>query len=336
MMPSIDRDIRRQTVALVIPLYNEEELIPLLIDEVESFRAGHPEVTRVILVDDGSSDRTAALIRERTDGLEGYVLLRFSRNFGHQLAITAGMHVADTDAAVILDGDLQDPLSVVATMIAKWREGYDVVYGVRKERQGEGPLKRHTARFFYRFFQRMTDVDAPLDAGDFRLVSRAVLDAYRRIEEQQPYVRGIIAWLGFNQIGVPYDRPPRAAGKSKYPLKRSLQLALDGIASFSGRPLRYAVRIGLFVAALSVLGLVWVVLAKYAWGDTIPGWSSIIFVAFFFGGLQLFFLGVVGSYLARVYEEVKARPRYLVRERWSSSGVSEPSSTVSSSATPYQ
>lgn len=330
MTPSLSPHISRETVALVIPLYNEEEVVPRLVDAIEAFRTEHSEVMRVICIDDGSTDRTAYVLRERTVGLKGYLMLRFSRNFGHQLAITAGMHAADTDAAVILDGDLQDPLHIVGEMIVKWREGYDVVYGVRRERRGESPLKRLTARFFYRFFQRMTDVDAPLDAGDFRLVSRAVLDAYRRIEEQQPYVRGIIAWLGFNQIGVEYDRPPRAAGKSKYPLKRSLQLALDGIASFSGRPLRYAVRIGLSVASLSVLGLFWVILAKYAWGDTIPGWSSIIFVAFFFGGLQLFFLGVVGSYLARVYEEVKARPRYLVRERWSSTmaeGVAPPAET---------
>ena len=203
-------------------------------------------------------------------------------------------------------------------MIARWREGYDVVYGVRREREGDDLLKRTTARLFYRFFQRITDIDAPLDAGDFRLVSRPVLDAYRRMEEQQPYVRGLIAWLGFNQIGVEYVRPARAAGKSKYPIRKAFQLALDGIASFSSRPLRYAVRIGVAVAMLSVLGLIWVLLAKYVFHNTIPGWTSIIFVAFFFGGLQLFFLGVVGSYLARVYDEVKGRPRYIIRERWTS------------------
>ncbi|QXD15269.1 glycosyltransferase family 2 protein [Rhodocaloribacter litoris] len=320
LQPHSTRPGRRETVAFVIPLYNEEEVLPVLIREVEAYRAAHPEVTEVVLVDDGSTDGTASLIRSLTEGRPGYVLLRFSRNFGHQLAITAGMHCVSADAAVVLDGDLQDPLDVVTQMIEKWRQGFDVVYGIRRERHGDGLLKRWTARLFYRLFQHLTDVDAPLDAGDFRLVSRPVLDAYRQIEEHQPYVRGLIAWLGFNQTGVFYDRPPRAAGRSKYPLRRSLRLAFDGIASFSVRPLRYAVRLGLLVAALSVIGLVWVLLAKYAFGNTIPGWSSLIFAAFFFGGLQLFFLGVVGSYLARVYEEVKARPRYVVRERW----VSEP------------
>ncbi|WP_456430243.1 glycosyltransferase family 2 protein [Rhodocaloribacter sp.] len=309
---------RRETVAFVIPLYNEEEVFPMLFREIEAFRRAHPEVTEVVFIDDGSTDGTAERVRTLTEGRPGYVLLRFSRNFGHQLAITAGMNFVTADAAVILDGDLQDPLSVVEEMIARWREGYDVVYGVRREREGDDLLKRTTARLFYRFFQRITDIDAPLDAGDFRLVSRAVLDAYRQMEEQQPYVRGLIAWLGFNQIGVEYVRPARAAGTSKYPIRKAFRLALDGIASFSSRPLRYAVRIGVGVAMLSVVGLVWVLLAKYVFHNTLPGWTSIIFVAFFFGGLQLFFLGVVGSYLARVYDEVKARPRYVIRERWTS------------------
>ncbi len=316
-MPRAPED-RRQQVALVIPLYNEEEVLPLLIERIEAFRAVCPDVSEVVLVDDGSTDGTARLVQSLTAGRPGYVLLRFSRNFGHQLAITAGMHCVTADAAVILDADLQDPLEVVPRMIAKWREGYDVVYGVRRTRTGDAPLKKWTARLYYRLFQRLTEVDAPLDAGDFRLVSRPVLEAYRQIGEQQPYVRGLIAWLGFNQTGVVYDRPPRAAGQSKYPLRKSLKLALDGLASFSGRPLRYAVRLGLAVAALSVAGLVWVLLAKYVFHNTVPGWSSLIFVAFFFGGMQLFFLGIVGSYLARVYDEVKARPRYIIRERWCS------------------
>ncbi len=317
-MEAVTQAVRRETVAFIIPLYNEEAVFPRLLEEIEAFRTHHPEVTQVFFVDDGSTDQTAKLVRSMTEDKDGYMLLRFSRNFGHQLAITAGMNFVTTDAAVILDGDLQDPLHVVAEMIEKWREGYDVVYGVRHERPGDGFFKRHTTRLFYRFFQRMTDIGAPLDAGDFRLVSRAVLDAYREIHEQQPFVRGLIAWLGFNQIGVPYERPPRAAGVSKYPFRKLLQLAFDGLASFSGRPLRYAVRLGLLVSACSLLGLVVVVILKLRMGNIIPGWSSLIFAAFFFGGLQLFFLGVVGSYLARVYDEVKARPRYVIRDFWQS------------------
>ena len=308
----------RETVAFIIPLYNEEEVFPILFREIEAYRKHHPELVQVVFIDDGSTDGTARLLRTLTQEKSGYTMLRFSRNFGHQLAITAGMNFVKTDAVVILDADLQDPLYVITEMIEKWREGYDVVYGVRKEREGETYLQRVTARIFYRFFQRMTDVGAPLDAGDFRLLSRPVLDAYKQIHEHQPYVRGLVAWLGFNQTGVTYDRPPRAAGASKYPWRKRMQLALDGIASFSGRPLRYAVRLGLGVSALSFLGLLWVIIVKYGFNNTLPGWSSLIFVAFFFGGLQLFFLGIVGSYLARVYEEVKARPRYIVRELWTS------------------
>ncbi|MFT5142344.1 MAG: glycosyltransferase involved in cell wall biosynthesis [Rhodothermales bacterium] len=306
----------RETVALVIPLYNEEAVLPTLVLQIEFFRSENPEVTQIVFVDDGSRDNTAALARRLVSDLSGYVLVSFSRNFGHQLAVTAGMHFATTDAAVILDADLQDPLPVVSSMIQKWREGFDVVYGVRRRREGDSFLQRFTAGVFYRVFRRVTDVDAPLDTGDFRLVSRAVLDAYEKLGEQQPYVRGLISWLGFNQTGVQYDRAPRTGGVSKYSWRDRMSLAMDGIASFSGRPLRFAVRLGLVVSGLSVIGLIWVLVARLATDTTVPGWASILFVGFFFGGMQIFFLGVVGSYVARVYDEVKGRPRYLVRDIW--------------------
>lgn len=307
----------RETLAFIIPLYNEEDVLPLLVTELERFRAAHPEVTQVVFVDDGSTDRTASLVRELTDDRRGYTLLRFSRNFGHQLAITAGLHIVETDAAVVMDADLQDPLSVVDEMIAKWRAGYDVVYGIRRDRQGEASWKRAATYLFYRFFQRMSDVEAPLDTGDFRLVSRPVIEAFKRLEEQQPYVRGLIAWLGFNQIGIEYSRPARAAGGTKYPLRKLWRLATDGLTAFSDRPLRSAAGIGFLVSALSVVGLLWVVAGKLFF-DLPAGWPSLIFAAFFFGGLQLFFLGVVGTYLARVYAEVKGRPRFIVRDVWRS------------------
>ncbi len=311
-------DARRETVALVIPLFNEEAVLPLLLRELEAYRAAHPEVVQVVFIDDGSRDRTAALVRDRTAGKPGYVLLRFSRNFGHQLAVTAGMDFVQADAAVILDADLQDPLWVVTEMIDKWRAGYDVVYGVRKRREGEPWFKRTATRLFYRFFRRLTDIDAPLDAGDFRLVARPVLEAYRRLQEQQPYVRGLVSWLGFNQTGVDYVRPARAAGETKYPFRKLLRLALDGVFSFTDKPLRYAVRIGLLVSALAVVGLGWVLVQTFVVGVSVSGWASVIFALFFFSGVQLYFLGIVGAYLARVYEEVKARPRYIVREQWTS------------------
>jgi len=299
----------------------------MLIDEIETFRASHPDVTEVVLIDDGSRDGTADQVRRLTGNLPGYTLIRFSRNFGHQIAITAGMEYVSTDAAVIMDADLQDPLKVVEQMIAAWREGYDVVYGIRDEREGETLFKRAATFLFYRFFDRMSDVDVPLDTGDFRLVGREVLDAYRGLTERQPFVRGLVAWLGFNQTGIRYARPARAAGTTKYPFRKLWRLATDGITSFSDKPLWYAAAIGMSIALLSGVGLVWVLLQKYAFDVEVAGWSSLIFAAFFFGGVQLFFLGIVGAYLARVYEEVKKRPRYVLRDVWTSEeAVREPSS----------
>lgn len=311
-------DARRDTVALVVPLYNEQDVLPSLIREIEAFREDRPTVDQVVFVDDGSTDRTAELAKSLTEGREGYVLLRFSRNFGHQLAVTAGLHFVTSDAAVVLDADLQDPLPVIDRMIERWREGFDVVYGIRRTRAADSWMQRLTAGLYYRIFRRVTGVDSPVDAGDFRLMSRAVLEAYRGFEERQPYVRGLVAWLGFNQVGVEYDRPARVAGHSKYAWRDRFRLGLDGLASFSGRPLRYAVRIGVAVAGLAFAGLVWVLVEKLVFGGTVPGWASLTFVGFFFGGVQLFFLGVVGSYVARVYDEVKGRPRFVIREKWDS------------------
>ncbi len=317
----------RETVALVIPLYNEEEMLPLLLEALEAHRAAHPEIVRVIFVDDGSTDRTFERARAGASGRAGYTLVRFSRNFGHQVAITAGMHLVREDAAIVLDADLQDPLSVTPRMVALWREGYDVVYGVRAQREGETWFKLTTARLFYRLFRWMTELDMPLDAGDFRLVSRRVLDAYRQIGEQQPFVRGLISWLGFNQIGIPYERAARAAGSTKYPLVRMLRLAVNSLTSFSDKPLRLAVLLGLGSTAIAILGLIWVLVVKLILEGAVSGWASLIFVTLFFGGLQVLFLGIVGLYLDRVYQEVKGRPRYLVQEVWDSAAGSPPVAT---------
>lgn len=303
-----------ETVALVIPLYNEEAVLPLLIEEVERFRASRPEVTQVVLVNDGSRDSTLALARRLTEGRRGYVLVAFARNFGHQLAVTAGLHLVETDAAIILDADLQDPLDVAGRMIDRWREGYDVVYGVREARAGETAFKKATAAVFYRFFRWATDLEMPLDAGDFRLMSRRVIEAYRQLGEQQPFVRGLVSWLGFNQVGLPYQRAPRAAGETKYPLRKMLRFALTGLTAFSDKPLRLAVWLGFAAAALAAVGIVWVLVVRLVLGEAIPGWASTVLPAFFFGGVQLFFLGVLGLYLGRVFDEVRGRPRYVVQE----------------------
>ncbi|NND73352.1 MAG: glycosyltransferase family 2 protein [Rhodothermales bacterium] len=306
----------RQSIAIIIPVYNEEAVLPALIEQLNEFRSSRPVIDNIIFVDDGSEDNSAEIICELTAGTSGYTLLRLSRNFGHQLAITAGINAATADAAVIMDADLQDPLHVLDDMILEWQNGYDVVYGIREDRHGESFLKKKTAELFYSVFKKVANIDAPRNVGDFRLVSRKVMDAFAQIREQQPFVRGLMSWVGFRQTGVTYTRPERAAGRSKYSFRKSWNLAIDGIISFSDRPLRYAVRLGLLVSTLSILGLVWIVAEKFFDSGTIPGWASIIFAAFFFGGLQLFFLGIVGEYLARVYAEVKGRPRYIVMEKW--------------------
>lgn len=316
-------DESRTTVAFVIPVYNEEEVVPHLVREVERYRQDHPFVTQVIVVDDGSTDGTVSELKRLTKEIPGYTVVSFSRNFGHQLAITAGLDHVDADAAVILDADLQDPLAVVTEMVSYWRAGYDVAYGMRRQRKGESVLKRLTAAAFYRFFRLMTDVEMPLDTGDFRLVSRRVIEEYRRLDEQRPFVRALVSWLGFSQIAVPYDREERVAGRPKYTYRRLMQMAVDGLASFSDKPLRIAVRAGLVVSVLAALGgTVWAVTAKYVFGTPVTGWASLMIVIVFFGGLNLFFLGLVGSYLARVFEQTKGRPRYIVRGQWDSAGQS--------------
>ena len=293
----------------------------MLLDALARFQASRDERVSVLFVDDGSRDGSVPCIQSDKSTLKDVRLVSFSRNFGHQIAVTAGLNLCTADAAIVMDADLQDPLEVAGRMMDVWKEGYDVVYGRRLMREKVGWFERVTARLYYRFFRSFTGVDAPLDTGDFRLISRPVLEAYKEMGEQQPYVRGLISWLGFRQTAVDYVRPGRAAGTTKYPWRRRFDLALDGLASFSGKPLRFAMRLGLFISAGSVLGLVWVLLTKYVFQTAITGWASLIFAAFFFGGLQLFFLGVMGSYLARVYDEVKGRPRYVIQSSWQSEGV---------------
>lgn len=299
-------------------MFNESAAAGTLVAAIERYRATRAHVSEVILVDDGSTDGTGNQLRELLAGLRGYRIVSFSRNFGHQLAITAGLEHVTSDAAVVLDADLQDPLSVVDEMIEQWRQGFDVVYGIRRSRGGESALMTRLRHTYYVFFQRFTGLDAPLDVGDFRLLSRPVLQAFGTLREQQPYVRGLISWLGFNQIGIEYDRPGRGEGSSKYTYRKLVRLAGHGLSSFSNKPLKYAVRLGLATSMLSVVGLIWAVVVKLVEPGLVSGWASLIFVAFFFGGLNLFFLGVVGSYLGRVYDEVKARPRYVIAEIWTS------------------
>jgi dolichol-phosphate mannosyltransferase len=300
--------------SLVVPIYNEDESISELVHRLEVLIDKLDGEAEVILVDDGSTDGSYELMRSAREKDPRFKLLRLSRNFGHQVAVTAGLDVAAGNAVIVMDADLQDPPEVALELAARWRDGYDVVYAVREEREGDTPLKRATASLFYRLFRKMSDVDVPLDVGDFRLVDRRALEAFRSMRESNRYVRGMFSWIGFRQVGVPFRRDERFAGETKYPLRKMLKFATDGIVSFSAYPLRLALNLGFLVSAFSfLLGLVFLI-SKFAGFYSVPGLASIAVFVAFLGGIQLLLIGIMGEYVARIHDEVKGRPLYLVSD----------------------
>jgi dolichol-phosphate mannosyltransferase len=306
-----------KTLSIVVPFLDEEQNLPRLYERVCNAMAKEPEQFEIIFVDDGSSDGSAAWVAEqaRTDGRVR--LLRLSRNFGHQIAITAGLDHASGDATVIIDADLQDPPEVIPVLLARWREGFEVVYAARETRAGETWLKRLLAAMFYRSFRRMTsgDVEMPLDAGDFRLVDARVVAALRRVRELHRFMRGLTSWVGFRQCAVRYHRAAREAGETKYPVRKSVRLAIDAITSFSGAPLRWMMVGGLLISVLGGGLATWYVVGRILYPQSSqPGWATLISVVLFMGGLQLACLGLLGLYVGRTFEQTKGRPLYLVRE----------------------
>jgi dolichol-phosphate mannosyltransferase len=300
-------------LSVVVTVYNEEESVPELYRRLTAALSGVVRSFEVVLVDDGSNDRTWEIIRElaaRDGRVKG---LSFSRNFGHQMAFTAGLDHADGDAVVIMDADLQDPPELLPELVRRWREGYDVVYAVRARRHGETAFKLFTAAAFYRLLRRITHVDIPVDTGDFRLMSRKAVEAFHRMPERHRFTRGMVAWLGFRQVGVPYARSARHAGETKYPLRKMLRLASDGITSFSYVPLQLASWLGLAVSGAALLALVVAVTVRVG-GGSIPAWAIAAAALALLGGVQLVAVGLVGEYLGRVLDEVKRRPLYLVRD----------------------
>jgi dolichol-phosphate mannosyltransferase len=274
--------------------------------------AGEPY--ELIFVNDGSKDRTVELVNLIAECDPNVRLVDFSRNFGHQIAISAGMDYAKGDAVVVIDADLQDPPSVILAMIEKWKEGYEVVYGRRLKRKGETLFKKLTAKAFYRLLRSMTNVDIPLDTGDFRLIDRKVCDVLRGLKEKNRFVRGLISWIGFRQTSVEYVREERFAGETKYPLKKMISFALDGITSFSYKPLKIATYLG-FLLSLSSFAYLLIVLYQGFFTDTTqPGWATIVVLNLLFNGIILILLGVIGEYIGRIYDESKDRPLYIVRE----------------------
>jgi len=270
----------------------------------------------LVYVDDGSTDSTPSILRALQQQDTRVRVIRFSRNFGHQIAITAGLEHAGGDAVVVIDADLQDPPEVIMEFLKKWEEGHEVVYGVRTERDGESAFKLWTAKIFYRLINRLSDTRIPLDTGDFRLLDRKVVDALLSMPERDRYVRGMISWLGFSQCAVPYHRAARTAGVTKFSVWRMLHFATDGVVSFSILPLRLATWTGFLASGGALLGIIAVVLEKYLHvTGLVQGWSSTVIAVLFMGGVQLVCLGIIGEYIGRAYGEVKRRPLYIVQER---------------------
>jgi dolichol-phosphate mannosyltransferase len=310
----------RPTLSLVIPIFNEELVIPELDRRLRAFLGevggGVGESWEVVFIDDGSKDQSLSMLRALAANEPRYKVIALARNFGHQMAITAGVDAADGDAVVVMDADLQDPPEVVRAMVAKWREGLDVVYGVREKRHGETWFKRLTAALFYRFLRAMLGgVKIPVDAGDFRLMSRPVILTLRALREHHRFVRGMVAWVGFRQGEVRYERPARFAGETKYPLKRMIKFAIDGITSFSIVPLRMATWLGVCAGFLAIITVGWAIYTKLFVKGVVTGWTTIMIAVAFGSSAQLLMTGVLGEYVGRIYEEVKRRPLYVVAER---------------------
>lgn len=300
--------------SLIVPVLNEELVLPSLMDRLDKLLDELDGPAEVLFVDDGSTDASADLIAAKARRDPRFRLISFTRNFGHQVAITAGMDRAAGQAVIVLDADLQDPPELVLAMIDKWREGYQIVYAERIARHGETWLKRWTADIFYRLLRRLASVDIPANVGDFRLVDRRAIDVFRRMSERDPFVRGMFAWMGFRQTAVQYERPPRALGETKYPLHKMISLGLHGVIGFSDVPLRIALWTGFLVSTIAGLLAIYVVLLVIYDYTLVPGWASTMVVVSFLSGINLFMTGIVGLYVGRIHAEAKKRPLYVIAE----------------------
>jgi dolichol-phosphate mannosyltransferase len=300
--------------SIIAPIYNEFENIPELYRRVSEVMNSTGEAWELILVDDGCSDGSTDRIRELAAKDKKVRPVVFARNFGHQIAVTAGMDYSRGQAIVVIDADLQDPPEVILELIKKWKEGYEVVYAVRAEREGESWFKLATASLFYRLIYRITDVKIPLDTGDFRLLDRKIVDVMNQMREKHRFLRGMSAWIGFKQVGVEYKRAARVAGVTKYPFKKMLKLALNAITGFSYFPLQVATYVGFFSAGISILAIPVVAGLRIAGSQFFGGQATTLIAVLFLGGVQLISLGILGEYIGRLYDEAKGRPLYIVRD----------------------
>lgn len=301
-------------ISAIIPSYNEQENVGLMYERMSKVLSKISDDYEIIYVNDCSRDETLLRIKALAEKDKHVKYVSFSRNFGHQIAVSAGLDVCQGDAVVIIDGDLQDPPELIEQMYEKYKEGYKVVYARRTSRDGETWFKKFTAKMFYRILASMTSIDIPVDVGDFRLIDKVIVKHLRNMPEKSKYIRGQISWIGYKQTFVDYHRDARIYGTTNYPLKKMLRFALDGITAFSDKPLKIASGLGIFSAIVSLLALVYALVSHFCFNNTITGWTSLILSVLFIGGVQLITIGIIGEYIARINNDVRNRPLYIVEE----------------------
>lgn len=303
-----------KTLSIIIPIYNEVQIIPELHRRLTNAAKEITEDYELIFINDGSRDNSLNELKKVAQQDSKSFFINFSRNFGHQIAVTAGIDHCKGEAIAIIDGDLQDPPELIPEMYRKHKEGYEVVYARRETREGESFFKKFTAKMFYRTLRNLTSVDIPLDTGDFRLIDRRIVDVLKQMPEQNKFLRGQIAWLGFRQTAVYFNRDKRKFGKSGYPLSKMLKFAMDGITSFSDKPLEFVTRLGFIISGLSFLIILYAVFSHFLLKETITGWTSLIISSMFIGGVQLISIGIIGEYISRINKNVLQRPLYIIWE----------------------
>ncbi|MFK7774893.1 MAG: glycosyltransferase family 2 protein [Saprospiraceae bacterium] len=301
-------------ISVIIPVYNEEKNIQNLYNRLSQVMQNLEVTYELIFVNDGSKDASIGLIKVLSNKNKEVKYIDFSRNFGHQIAVTAGLDKTSGDAVVIIDADLQDPPELIAEMYQKRKEGFEVIYAKRKNRKGESFLKLWTARVFYRLLAKMTSISIPVDTGDFRMIDKKIVEVLREMPEKNKYLRGQISWVGFNQTFVEYDRQERQAGATGYTYRKMLHFALDGITAFSDVPLKIVTYFGFMVSVIAFLVAIYALLAKFVWENSVPGWTSLMIAILFIGGIQMIAIGIIGEYLSRMNHNIRNRPLYIIRE----------------------
>ena len=302
----------KKLISIIVPLYNEEEIVKNTVIQLNEIASHWNEDFEIIFVNDGSLDKTYQILKEIAKNNKKIKIINFSRNFGHQMAFTAGIDFAKGDAVIVIDGDLQDPPEIMTKFVKKWKEGYQVVYGKRLQRKGENYFKLISAKLFYRFMATLSDISIPKDTGDFRLMDKIVINKLISMREKHRFIRGMVSWVGFKQTSVEYVRNSRIAGKTKFPLNKMLKFALDAIFSFSTTPIKYTLYFGFFSMMLSLSGIIFVLLSRLITDNWVSGWITIIIAVLFIGGVQLISIGVLGEYIGRIFEEIKRRPLYII------------------------